>query len=490
MFGVLPDYLSLMGFTAAKTKGPFTEELLNRTDILFVINSYYRWTPEELQRIYRWVESGGALCILGDHTDLGGMMKSLNPLLSMFGGKLNFETGDMFRPILKHGWRTSYHPILLGIKSYPQIYWGTGGTLTTSLPFVPLIEGAYTFGDEGNYSANSYFGNRTYDTGENAGDITLAAIAEVGKGKVLACADTSPFLNGTIHLSFYPFLYHLFKWLQIRSSIANPMYIRCISALLLVIVLLYLWRSHKRESLIIGIVGVILGLFICRSINTQAFQPVQKNRSLTILDLSHLSKWATDPFKTHSLDGSAGVFLRTGFLPITTWQFESSILEHTKIFVIQEPAITYSAHEKEMLFDWVKNGGVLVVAGSYENSSAVNDLLSPLHLRIGNVPLGSAYKKMDSLGQNVYAHIPNTAPIMYTEISKALTVQYTTEVLLENEGYPVAVRTKFGRGKVIIVASDRFLTSQVFQDKENTNRSANVLWFMNILTETMSGIAK
>ena len=322
MFGSLLDYLNMMGFSTERTKGPFTEEKLSSADILVVINSFHEWTPEELRLVNNWVRSGGALLVLGDHTDLGGMTKSLNPLLSQFGATLNFDTGEVPKPILRHGWRLSYRSFLLPAHYYSQIYWGTGGTLTVRLPFEPMLEGAYAFGDIGDYSNNSNFGNRSYDAGEKAGDITLAAVAEPGRGKVIACADTSPFLNGTIHLSFYPFVYNLFRWLQTRSALPSPYLLRWISSLLLVLLVIYSWRSGGTATLRFVLIATVLGLFAARYVANQPFEPARQDLPLAVLDLSHLPKWATDPFQRHSVDGMATVLLRSGYLPVTMWEFD------------------------------------------------------------------------------------------------------------------------------------------------------------------------
>ncbi len=60
-------------------------------------------------------------------------------------------------------------------------------------------------------------------------------------------------------------------------------------------------------------------------------------------------------------------------------------------------------------------------------------------------------------------------------------MRFATEVLLENEGYPVVVRLRYGKGNILLIASDRFLTSEVLQDKENPSRVQNVIWLRALL---------
>ena len=489
MFGSLIDYLRMMGFSTERTKGPFTSELLSKTDILIVINPFYQWSDDELALIKKWVNDGGALLALGDHTDLGGMNQSLNPLLTQFGARFNFETGDAHKAILRHGWRVGYHPAFFGVSYYSHLYWGTGGTLSVSLPFEPVVEGAYAFGDVGNYQANSYFGNRSYDRGEKAGDITLAAVAGPGRGKVAVFADTSPFLNGTIHLSFHPFVYNLFRWLESRSHVSNPYAVRWICSAMLVGLVIWGWRTWEVSMLRAAMVIVIAVLLFDRYTSVQELEPARGEKPIAILDFSHLPKWATDPFQNHSVDGTAGVLLRTGYLPITMWKFDRALLSHANLVMINEPASRYGDAERRALYDWVRAGGILVVGGSFETPDATNDLIAPLGLQLNKVPLGTAYPEVAYSGSKEYVDIPNTAPIAYREVPQALQVQYSTRVLAENEGYPVAVRVEMGKGRVVLIGSDRFLTSESLQDRDNPRRGVNVTWLLTTLKETAAEVA-
>jgi hypothetical protein len=303
------------------------------------------------------------------------------------------------------------------------------------------------------------------------------------------CADTSPFLNGTIHLSFYPFLYHLFRWLQDRSTVPSPHLIRWISSVGLVILLLLGWRLGGVGALRFIVIAIVLGLFATRYVSIQPLRPAREDAPLAILDFSHLPKWATDPFQRRSVDGLAGVLLRSGYLPVTMWRFDPSLLSRAKLVVVNEPESSYSSREKKALDDWVRAGGRLIIGGSYETPDAVNELLQSTGVQIQKVPLGSAYFKIDYFGSQEYVHIPNTAPITYREAANALAVQYSSTVLAENEGYPVAVRVRLGGGMVLLLASDRFLTSESLEDKDNARRGVNVVWLENTIKDAFSEVS-
>jgi hypothetical protein len=171
------------------------------------------------------------------------------------------------------------------------------------------------------------------------------------------------------------------------------------------------------------------------------------------------------------------------------WRFDPSLLSRAKLIVVNEPESAYGSREKKALYDWVRAGGRLIIGGSCETPDAVNELLQPTDVQIQKVPLGSAYFKIDYLGSQQYVHIPNTAPITYREAANALAVKYSTTVLAENEGYPVVVRVRLGGGRVLLLASDRFLTSESLENKDNARRGVNVVWLENTIKGSFSEVS-
>ena len=80
-----------------------------------------------------------------------------------------------------------------------------------------LVSGKYCYSDRG-YKHNkkkAVLGNRRLHYYERQNDVVLAAVARYGRGKVMACGETSACHNTTF-LTTHPFVVHSFKLLSDR----------------------------------------------------------------------------------------------------------------------------------------------------------------------------------------------------------------------------------------------------------------------------------
>ncbi|MCI0698094.1 hypothetical protein L0337_39580 [candidate division KSB1 bacterium] len=99
MFGLLPDYLQALGYNVTIDSLLTTEKLQN-AHVFVVLNLHRLLNEQEKQTIAGFVENGGALLVLGDHTGLGEMMPPLNDLLKDTSIQFNFDSAHY----LKDGW--------------------------------------------------------------------------------------------------------------------------------------------------------------------------------------------------------------------------------------------------------------------------------------------------------------------------------------------------------------------------------------------------
>ena len=70
---------------ATHEKGPLTDAALGAADILMVKTPTQAYSADEIAGIRRFVENGGGLWLIGDHTDVFGTTTYGNPLASGFG---------------------------------------------------------------------------------------------------------------------------------------------------------------------------------------------------------------------------------------------------------------------------------------------------------------------------------------------------------------------------------------------------------------------
>jgi len=70
---------------------PLGPDLLNDTSVLVLKTPSKPFAPEEVAALHSWVDGGGSLLAIGDHTDLHGMNTHLNVVLEPYGIRLNFD---------------------------------------------------------------------------------------------------------------------------------------------------------------------------------------------------------------------------------------------------------------------------------------------------------------------------------------------------------------------------------------------------------------
>jgi uncharacterized membrane protein len=209
------------GYETRKTKTTLSNEL-ESSNVFVIAFPKREFYPEESKMIREFVENGGGLFLLGEWANLKGVADCLNSLSEQFGVKfknnrlIDFDdkykrsdeimedvlgSGEM--PFLLRLVDFEKHPITTDIKSIGYL---AGCTLKTDK------ESALMWTDE------SCFADHTIDgiqqISEDVGPFILAAVKEVGKGRVVFIGDSSPFSNRFLHTEDNKnFGVQILKWL-------------------------------------------------------------------------------------------------------------------------------------------------------------------------------------------------------------------------------------------------------------------------------------
>ncbi|MDY6950981.1 MAG: hypothetical protein SWE60_05680, partial [Thermodesulfobacteriota bacterium] len=194
LFCVLADYLESFGFRVERTED-ISKATLENAHIFVVINFNEKWEEEDCSILNDYVRQGGTLMVFADHTDMSGLMKGSNDLLSEVPIRINFDSAHFLNNYWNHAFLTRLHPI--NRKAWDKD--GVGVSVGASLRLLnhratPLLIARYGFSDRGdraNASSENYLGNRIYELDEPLGDIVLAAESELGHGKVIVFGDTA-----------------------------------------------------------------------------------------------------------------------------------------------------------------------------------------------------------------------------------------------------------------------------------------------------------
>lgn len=476
MYGLLPQYLKASGYETAMVPS-LSYESLRDVKVLVMILPDEEFSKKDSEFIKEWVKAGGSLLLLADHTDIGGFMSKANSLLEPFNIQIKFDIADpvnrgrMFFP--SKGWfgclEIKNHPINYKIINPGQIQIAGGASLTISAGSYPIIVGSYGFSDPGDYSNSgrgAYLGNRSYDHGEQLGDVVLAAGSYYGKGKVVVFGDTSSFQNSALCYSF-SFLNNIFSFLSSETSfIIHFQY--PLAALFLIGSLSLLIFSYKgpRLSLAVFTLAICLGILLANLINTGVMetQRPQAMGDIVYIDSSHLEQIEPVPFQENSIDGLSINLQRNGFLPILLRDFDETKISRSKMLVFIAPTQNFAKNELNFLESYMNNGGIIILAIGFEDKPPIQPLLKKigfdiLPIQLGPIPLRELEEPSEYFDEPKFI---NAWPITFE--SNEVLIWHEAEVL--NKRFPIIAFKRIGKGGAILIPDSEFMLNKNLETED------------------------
>jgi type IV secretory pathway VirB2 component (pilin) len=484
MFGMLPEYLEASGYSVVLYNDTIKENTLNDVDVFVVINLNVSFTNQEHQRIWNFVEEGGSLLVLGDHTDIAGIMEPLNNLLSPVGIDFRFDSGLPLGDRWVNCIEILNHPIGNDIEDENQIEISVGATLNVSGDAFPVIIGRYGFSDHGNYlnSEMANLGDYINNPGEQLGDVILAAGAFYGKGKVLVFGDTSSFQNLAIPYS-YQLIHNVFTWLSCNETQVTKYLKNVFSFLALIACIIIYLKWLKNEKQIIYLLTIILSvsLFASAAINPLF---IEKERiggeNIVYIDTSHLERISLDSYTSDATTGLMLSLARNDYLPIILRKFDKEKISNSKILVLIAPTIPLTKNEVDFLKRYMSDGGLIILSTGYQDETASSLLLKEFDFSIENIPLGPVPYVEENPEQ--YQNEPrfvDSWPIV-AENDSSVDAFYTIEI--ENETYNLIMFKKYGLGGLLIIGDSQFLLDKNIESLYNY-WPGNILFLKNIIDE-------
>lgn len=477
MLGMLPEFLKAKGWNPAVVP-TIDDATLEGADILVIVNQLDAFDDATRRRIDAFVRRGGGLLVLGDHTALHGGKFVLNDPIAETSIRFNFDNAEFFVGGWLHSSRIRPHPLLAGMSDVRNESASVvGASLETSYPAVPLVIGRYGWAEPGDRTAkdNAWMGNRIYDGTERAGDICLAAIEEHGRGRVAVFGDTSAFSNGIL-TSSWPFASRVFDYLagRGRSRPSTWREVLGIAAILGSLGFLLARQASVRDYAILAGTVLLSATILDAATERRARpQPLRERtiaggstRPIALVDCSHGS---TVSYEGIAEDGISGLLLnlvREGWLAASTWKFDPERLAAARLMVVVAPTRAYRTDEVDRIERFVDDGGALLVSVGWDESSAVEELLKRFDLAVENLPLGRAPASVP--GQSL---VPE-----FWEAWSCL----GGEPLAEIWGKSAAVRRRFGKGQVVLIADSDFFHDKNIEKKEGANMP-NILFLRHIL---------
>lgn len=279
-------YSELYKFSAKLVKNTYTidsenDELPSINSLIILKTPIKEFSDNFINKIKLWVENGGRLMIIADHTNLFDTTENFNKLLKKFNLKISSDAvfdknGMPNRPSTgKLGFL--FGRIDAGIEMYP---WQTGASME-ELNFCSFGLATYgmSFKEQADYSRPNRFG--TFNPHEKLPFLNSTGIvnSSFGEGNILIVLDSTPWSN--FALFRYPYL-DIFKTLiEIQEHVIT---LKIIGYLPLVNIFLLLIIIFYRKKIFIYMGSLSLG-FLIGNASIIGFHTIDKINQKDLYDI-------------------------------------------------------------------------------------------------------------------------------------------------------------------------------------------------------------
>ncbi|MGR3220266.1 MAG: hypothetical protein ACUZ8H_10675 [Candidatus Anammoxibacter sp.] len=451
MFGLMPQYLKTVGVNIKMLDRITVPDLAN-SDVLVMINLDDSLSKKDIVVIWDYVRSGGGLLILGDHTNLAGLMVNSNKILEVVNIKFKFDSAMPTRYTWDFLLDERSHHISGHFAMEIARSWWVGASVECKPPAEPVVLGKYCYSDWGykNNKKNAYLGNRKFDYYEPLNDQVLAAYSRYGKGKIMVCGDTSSFHNTTFMIT-HPFVFNTFKFLaDSRQEWGQTIsYVLIVSLSLLTIFSAVF--TFKRDSGLILPLSFLFVTSLAVLVSTYGGDYKKEtipheNLKVAYIDYSHKGRFDLMSWEDDSIGGLRNNLLRNGFFPLLLRKFKAEKIFQSKLIIIIAPTEPFSTKEVDILNKFAENGGHVIITVGWEEVGASLTLLENFGFGIDNVPLGwcqSDYKKTKIQFHEAW-------PVITKDVKNV-------KVICSPLDYPAIVSKKYGKGFITLIADSYFL---------------------------------
>ncbi len=351
---------------------PRTAEMLRNYDVLVIKTPTAPFAPEEIEAITAWVEAGGGLFLIGDHTNVFGTSSYLNPLARRFGLRFRYDsTYDL--PTLRV---TQYErPELLAhpaVLEMPPFLFATSSTLEAPLLAGNVMVGYGLRALPVDYSKRVFFPDKEKEQDYPFGLFLQSASVRHGRGRVVAFTDSTVFSNFTMFLGGKPefflgvmnWLNHAERWPWLEGVLVALALLAGIGTVVLAGTL------NRRRASIVILAALLLAAAIGPWASLQVAEaryplPDPHTRPISIaFEAEHSRILLPTTLASGPPDASFQTFYvwtqRLGYVPTFAPTLEEA-LESAQVLVVIDPFRPFEPAEIAAVEQFVQGGGRLLV---------------------------------------------------------------------------------------------------------------------------------
>lgn len=467
-----------------------SDDLLSKVDILILKTPTEAYDKSETDSIVRFVDRGGSLFMIGDHTNVFGMDTNLNEVASRFGFKYNYDsTYD-----LATGSLSEYeHPDMLphpAVQRLPHFLFATSCTIDAPIWAEDIITGYSLKALYADYSQDNFFPEEG-NTGYVREGLFLQSIGiRYGKGRIAAFSDSTVFSNFWMFMTGKPELaLGIMEWLNRYNSFpAVTVFSGALGFVLLVFLIRSLKGMKRAEVLLVLYTGIftalLVSIIICRSASALNYTVQTPKTPYTMVAYER-------EYSDYNLPVSVQEFMmplsrqfdtfyvwnqRIGLVPYAASSVGEAA-EKGDVIVVMNPKRRISSSDAEILKDAVQKGKKLLLLGAdKENIEAYNSFAQIFGLQLTIEQAG-----------NRSAYYNNGKVVNLT--GSAYAVKGGTPFIATDEGIQAGCEVKYGKGDVMAFGDGEIFYSSSIGNMNlvpNTNQEAVAeleYWMFKHLTE-------
>ena len=438
-----------------------TTDILKNYDILILKCPTNMYSNIEVNDIKEFVDNGGGLYLIGDHTNVFGMNFYLNFVSENFGITFNTNANYELGTGMTSTYKTDEMFPHVVVKNVEQFDFLTSCTLTVPITSENVIVGSKVFSEPGTYSTENFFRESTGSPDLEYGLLLQVAAVKYGKGRVLAFTDSTCFSNFCIFMDGYQaFNLGTMEYLNRINTYnyLNTVFI-VISIISLIATAYFLRKEHKTMIvfwlLIIGILSFSIATPVFSNINDINYQvptahsdynKVCFEEEYSDMKIVHLPSIGL--YKTNKLFGTFFIWTqRVNCIPSVEKTLDDAISKGDVVVIIN-PTKSFDDEKISAVTSYIENGGqVLLMDSALNTDSTSNELLEGFNIELSYEKSDDElYKYNDSLESTLENNITiGNISTPYLKISGGTNV-YVTE---KNET-SIAVYER-GKGKIVVV---------------------------------------
>jgi hypothetical protein len=395
--------------------GTLNKKLLENYDIIILKCPTNAYSDEEINAITEFVEQGGGLFLIGDHTNVFGMNTYLNSVAKKFD--ISFKTDATYE--LGTGSLSTYirseilpHTVVKNLNKFDFM---TSCTLDAPLFSENVIMGNRLISESGTYSTENFFSESITTTESEFGFFLQSVAVKYGKGRVVAFTDSTVFSSFSVFTDGYQsFSLGVLDYLNRVNVYAYFNIIFLGLGVACFISLIYILRNERKIKIaslfvFIGLLSFSMAVPFFSYINTVNYQLpslhsdfkqvcfVQEHSNFKIsLQPSLLLSEEEDEYGTFFVWTQ-----RVDLIPSIELVLEDAV-KKADILVFINPIKLFSEKDIDLIIGFIENGGKILVMDSITNSmSTTNELISNFGMWINKKSINlNLFKNISNIDEN------------------------------------------------------------------------------------------